>query len=48
MELTWPAGTLRAENVLRLLLPDARSPASLGISRDTRVLGIRADTLELR
>jgi hypothetical protein len=48
VELTPPAGTLRSENVLRLLLPDARSPASLGISRDTRVLGIRADTLELR
>ena len=48
VELTPPPGALRSENVLRLLLPDARSPASLGISRDTRVLGIRADTLELR
>jgi hypothetical protein len=48
VELTPPPGTLKPQNVLRVLLPDARSPASLGLSRDTRVLGIRADTLELR
>jgi hypothetical protein len=47
VELPVPAGLLRPQNVLRLALPDARSPASLGASRDARVLGVRVGTLRL-
>jgi hypothetical protein len=47
VELPVPAGLLRPQNVLRLALPDARSPASLGASRDARVLGVRVGTLQL-
>lgn len=43
-----PAGVLQTHNVLRLILPDARSPASLGLSRDRRMLGVRVGALELR
>ncbi|HVR70087.1 MAG TPA: hypothetical protein VMT87_04510 [Vicinamibacteria bacterium] len=43
-----PDGVLRTHNVLRLILPDARSPASLGLSRDHRVLGVRVGALEWR
>lgn len=35
-----PAGVLRMRNVLTLTLPDARSPQSLGLSKDTRKLGL--------
>lgn len=35
-----PAGVLKENNVLVLELPDARSPAALGLSRDSRKLGI--------
>jgi hypothetical protein len=43
-----PDGVLRTHNVLRLILPDARSPASAGLNEDRRVLGVRVETLELR
>jgi hypothetical protein len=43
-----PAGVMRTHNVLRLILPDARSPASVGLNEDRRVLGVRVETLELR
>jgi hypothetical protein len=43
-----PAGALQTHNVLRLILPDASSPASLGLGRDPRMLGVRVGTLELR
>jgi hypothetical protein len=43
-----PPGLLRPANVLRLLLPDARSPAGLGLNRDPRVLGLRVGTLRLQ
>jgi hypothetical protein len=46
--LTIPPGLLRPANVLRLLLPDARSPAGLGLNRDPRVLGLRVGTLRLQ
>jgi hypothetical protein len=47
-ELALPTGSLLLANVLRLMLPDAHSPASLGVSGDPRLLGVRAGTLELR
>jgi hypothetical protein len=43
-----PDGVMRTHNVLRLILPDARSPASAGLNEDRRVLGVRVETLELR
>jgi hypothetical protein len=43
-----PAGVMRTHNVLRLILPDARSPASVGQSADARLLGVRIAALELR
>lgn len=36
------------KSVLELRLPDARSPQSLGLSSDSRVLGILLETLEFR
>lgn len=36
------------KSVLELRLPDARSPQELGLSSDTRVLGILLETLEFR
>lgn len=47
-ELSLPSGSLLRANVLRLMLPDAHSPASLGLSGDPRLLGVRVGALELR
>jgi hypothetical protein len=47
-EIVVPEGVMRRHNLLRLILPDARSPASQGQSADRRVLGVRVSTLELR
>jgi hypothetical protein len=47
-EIAVPDGALRTHNVLRLLLPDARSPASVGLGDDRRRLGVRVSAVELR
>jgi hypothetical protein len=44
-ELELPAAAVRRENVLRLELPDAASPASLGASADPRVLAAAVESL---
>jgi lysophospholipase L1-like esterase len=44
--LDLPASALRRENVLRFDLPDATSPASLGVSEDPRVLAVAVETLK--
>jgi hypothetical protein len=44
--MTLPTELLRQKNVLRLSLPDATSPASLGLSRDGRLLGIAVYSME--
>jgi lysophospholipase L1-like esterase len=44
-ELELPAAAVRRENVLRLELPDAASPASLGASADARVLAAAVESL---
>jgi len=43
-----PAHLLRRENVITLQLPDAESPANLGVSEDNRYLGIAAEWMEIR
>jgi len=47
-EIAVPADVLRTHNVLRLVLPDARSPASVGLNPDRRILGVRVEAIELR
>lgn len=47
-ELALPAGAVQRDNVLRLSLPDARSPASVGAGGDRRLLGLRVGAIELR
>jgi hypothetical protein len=42
-----PPGALRDKNILTLELPDAASPKSLGVSEDTRRLGISVQSLEI-
>jgi hypothetical protein len=43
-----PPTALREKNILTFELPDAMSPASLGISPDARLLGINADWMEIK
>jgi hypothetical protein len=43
-----PAEIMRRHNVVRLILPDARSPVSVGLNPDRRVLGVRVQSLEMR
>lgn len=45
-DLEIPVAALRHENVLRFDLPDAASPASLGVSEDPRVLAVAVETLK--
>lgn len=42
-----PANALRAQNLLTLVLRDAESPKNLGLSEDTRRLGINVHWLEI-
>jgi hypothetical protein len=46
-EIVLPAGALRKENVLLFRLPDATSPQSVGVSEDTRLLGINVQWLTI-
>ena len=43
-----PPTALREQNILAFELPDATSPASLGISPDARLLGISAEWIEIK
>ena len=43
-----PQTMLREKNILAFELPDATSPASLGISPDSRLLGINAAWMEIK
>jgi len=45
---TLPQQRLARENVILFELPDAESPARLGLSDDRRLLGLGAQWLELR
>ena len=45
--LVLPANILRHQNVLVLELPDATSPALLGIGPDARLLAVRAEWMEI-
>ncbi len=46
--LPLPAGALQKNNVLRLETPDADSPLHLGISKDSRRLGVALERIGLR
>lgn len=46
-EIALPVSALRNHNVLTFKLPDAASPQSLGVSEDTRLLGISVQWLEI-
>ncbi len=43
-----PPGILSSNNVLQIQAPDAQSPKSLGVSSDSRQLGIAVERLKLR
>ncbi len=43
-----PPTALREKNILTFELPDATSPASLGVSADARLLGINAEWMEIK
>lgn len=45
LRLSLPVNDLQQQNVLRLSLPNARSPQSLGVSSDSRRLGIAASSI---
>lgn len=45
--ITVPGAVLRDRNVLTFELPDADSPISLGVSNDTRLLGINVEWIKL-
>jgi hypothetical protein len=46
-EIELPVSALRNQNVLMFRLPDAASPQSLGVSEDTRLLGISVYWMEI-
>ena len=46
-EVGVPDGALQRENVLRLMLPDARSPAELGVSGDERLLAVAVEAFSV-
>ena len=48
IDVALPPGLLRADNELLIRLPDARSPRSVGVGTDDRVLGLAVRTLEFR
>lgn len=43
-----PAALVKEKNVLELKLPDAESPAALGVSADARALGVYVEWLRLK
>jgi hypothetical protein len=47
-EIVLPVSAIRKQNVLAFTLPDAASPQSLGVSEDTRLLGINVQWMVIR
>jgi hypothetical protein len=47
LEVTIPGGLLRRDNVVRFDLPEARSPQSLGLNDDPRLLGLTLEWFRL-